>query len=133
MIIDDDGKWLDEPEPEPKKKSGSKTEESHNPKFTGVWWPRKVLKLFWAGKLGRGEAMLLVTIDALCGSRGCFASNEYLGKQIRVSANRIAHMIGTLRGLGLVNIVRFDGRKRYLETKWNRAEKDFRGGTNDDD
>jgi hypothetical protein len=71
--------------------------------------------------------MLVATIDSLVGRLGCFASNKYLGKLLRVSDTHIAHMIGTLRGFNLIRIVKFDGRKRYLDTKWHRVEQHFTG------
>ena len=85
------------------------------------------MEMFWQRKINAREAMLLATIDSLVGRVGCYASNNYLGKLTGVGPKHIAYMIGTLRGLNLVRVVNFDGRKRYLDTKWHRIEKHFRG------
>ena len=128
MIIDDDGKWLDEPEGPEKKKRGSKSEESHHPRFKGVFIPGELWERFQAGKINPREFLLVAIIDALANHRkGCFASNAWLAKQIRVSPSRVTHMLTTLKKLGYVKQIDFDGRKRILGTKWSRTEKPFRG------
>ena len=62
------------------------------------------------------EKCLLVEIDSLDNDpeKGCFASNEYLGKFIGVSAGRCANMVSDLKKRGYVEQVFFDGRNRGL-------------------
>jgi len=104
--------------------------EIHHPRFTGCWIPRDAMEMFWKRKLNAREVMLLATIDSLVGKIGCYASNKYLGKLLKCGPKHIAYMIGTLRGLNLVRVVKFDGKRRFLDTKWHRADQGFRG---DDD
>lgn len=111
----------------PKEPKTKRTTEIHHPKFTGCWIHRDVMEMFWRGDINPREVMLLATIDSLVGKLGCFASNEYLGNLFRCGPKHIAYMIATLREKGFVRTVRFDGKKRYLETKWHRVDKHFRG------
>ena len=56
-------------------------------------------------------------IDALGGHAGrCWARNEYLGKQVGVSASRVSVMISELTQWGLLEVESFDGRTRKLRS-----------------
>ena len=84
-----------------------------NRKFKGIWIPAE---LWEAEQLSITEKCLLVEIDSLDNDpdRGCFASNDYLGKFLQLSAGRTANMISDLRKRGFISQVFFDGRNRGL-------------------
>lgn len=80
----------------------------------GIWIPIEV----WQDKtLSWNEKILLMEIDSFT-SKGneCYISNEYiadlLGVSVRWAIKCMTHLIET----GYVRVVRFDGRKRYVET-----------------
>jgi len=81
--------------------------------FKGVWIPAA---LWLEPDTNITEKCLLVEIDSLDNDpeKGCFASNEYLGKFIGVSAGRCANMVSDLKKRGYVEQVFFDGRNRGL-------------------
>jgi hypothetical protein len=81
--------------------------------FKGVWIPAA---LWLDPDSNITEKCLLVEIDSLDNDpeKGCFASNEYLGKFIGVSAGRCANMVSDLKKRGYVEQVFFDGRNRGL-------------------
>jgi len=95
---------------------------THNKQFRGWFTPVDVINLFEDEKITLKEMYLLSLIDSLVSAKGegCFASNEYLGKKLHLGVDRIQRMISNLKGLGLVKQVKFDGRKRYLETVFSR-------------
>lgn len=95
--------------------------ENHKQQFRGVWTPAEVIALLEEGKINCQEMVLLNIIDSLVTpDRGCFATNQYLGERIGLSADRAKRLISNLKSLGLVRQVAFDGRRRYLETSWSR-------------
>ena len=90
----------------------------NNRDFKGVWIPKEI----WLNdNLSAIEKCLLVEIDSLDNDpeKGCFASNEYLGKFIGVSAGRAANMICDLRKRGFIVQAFFDGRNRGLKLHEN--------------
>jgi hypothetical protein len=91
-----------------------------SPRFTGIFIPVEVLQI---NDLTYFEMILLSWIDALyCPEHGgCYASNEYLGSQIKGSQpNTVAKAITNLRKLGLIEDVSFDGRTRVIRALVNR-------------
>jgi hypothetical protein len=105
-------------------------EEIHVEGFRGVWIPAEIMYLFWDGTLSAQEMMLLTTIDGLVSRNpagqfvGCYASNAYLGKRLGgICAERVSRIISRLVSLNLVTITGFNGRKRYIETRWSRINK----------
>lgn len=85
--------------------------EPNAKKFTGVFIPAKIFnntELTWS------EKILWCEIQALAGEDGCFASNDYLGEKMGISATKISEKISKLKKLGLVKQVGFDGRRRKL-------------------
>jgi len=69
--------------------------------FKGVWIPREIWlndDLCWSAKL------LLVEIDSLAKNGECFASNEYLGKFLKLSKKRVSELITELNRKGLVTV-----------------------------
>jgi hypothetical protein len=94
-----------------------------NPKFRGIWIPAEVWFMFLKKEIGATELHLLATIDSLVTpEKGCFASNKYLGKMLGVRPDYIARLISKLKQKQLIQQVKFDGRRRYLETVWSRIE-----------
>lgn len=87
-------------------------------KFQGVWIPAD---LWLADGLSITEKCLLVEINSLDNDeeRGCFASNEYLGKFLGLSAGRVANMISDLKKRSFIVQVYFDGRNRGLRLHEN--------------
>lgn len=82
-------------------------------KVKGIWIP---IEVWQDSRLCWNEKVLLMEIDSFTG-RGepCVFSNEYiaemLGASLRSSARYLAHLIE----LGYVKVVKFDGRKRWVE------------------
>ena len=87
-------------------------------KFEGWFIPADMVDLFQEGRITLKEMVLLAIIDSLVTAKGegCFASNAYLGKKMCLSRDSIQKMISNLKKQGLVHQVRFDGRRRFLET-----------------
>jgi len=79
--------------------------------FKGVWIPKEI---YLCEDLNWTEIILLTEIDSLDKGNGCFASNEYLAKFIRVKMTRLANIISSLRKRKYIEDLGFDGRKRYL-------------------
>jgi Helix-turn-helix domain len=78
--------------------------------FKGVWIPKEV----WLNEdLGWSEKLLLVEIDSLAKNGECFASNEYLGKFLRLSKKRVSELITDLnrRGYLTVDLIYKEGTK----------------------
>ena len=81
--------------------------------FKGIWIPAVV----WLDEsLTITEKCMLAEIESLDNDpeRGCFASNEYLGKFLGISTGSAANMISKLKGMGLIAQLFFDGRNRGL-------------------
>lgn len=100
--------------------------EHHNKNFRGWFIPASVVYLFEQGKLNAKEVLLLAMIDSLVEEKpngsviGCFASNRYLADKMSFSdATSISKLIARFKKMGLVEEHFFDGRKRYLFTKWS--------------
>lgn len=69
--------------------------------FKGVWIPKEIWlneELCWSGKL------LLVEIDSLAKNGECFASNEYLGKFLRLSKKRVSELVTELHRGGYISV-----------------------------
>ena len=92
-------------------------------KMRGIWIPVEIWQMFLEKDIGSTELHLLATIDSLVTpEKGCFASNKYLGDLLNVRPDYIARLISKLKAKGLLNQIKFDGRRRYLETVWSRVE-----------
>jgi hypothetical protein len=92
--------------------------EQHDREWHGIFIPAAV----WLNpNLSCSHKCLYAEIHSNGGWRGnCFASNKFLGEKVGVGENRASVMIGEMVELGFVEIVRFDGRKRYLKTVLDR-------------
>lgn len=81
--------------------------------FKGVWIPREV----WLDeRLTALDKMILTEINSLDGEDGCYASNQYLANFCQCSEAKVSKSISLLIELGYVEVVSFDGRKRFLKT-----------------
>lgn len=86
--------------------------------FQGVWIPKEI---YLDERLGALEKILLVEIASLDNGDGCFASNEYFAEFCQCSDKQVRNMIAKLKELGLVEQVKFDGRKRWLKTRMEKT------------
>lgn len=81
--------------------------------FKGVWIPKEI----WLDtRLNALDKIILVEINSLDGADGCFASNEYLAEFCQCSEAKVSKSISLLTELGYIEVVKFDGRKRFLKT-----------------
>lgn len=80
----------------------------------GIWIPIEI----WQDKsLSWNEKILLMEIDSFT-SKGheCYISNEYIAELLGVSMSWASKCLSHLMEVGYVKMVRFDGRKRYVES-----------------
>lgn len=80
----------------------------------GIWIPIEI----WQDKsLSWNEKILLMEIDSFT-SKGheCYISNEYIAELLGVSLSWASKCLSHLMEIGYVKMVRFDGRKRYVES-----------------
>jgi hypothetical protein len=64
-----------------------------NRDFKGVWIPKEI----WVDKdLTWMEKLLLVEINSLDNTEGCYASNQYFGEFFNLSASRISEIVNSL-------------------------------------
>lgn len=91
--------------------------ENYNRKFKGIWFPADI----WTNRdLTFLEKGLLVEIDSLTDEEKkqyCYASNQYFAGFFNCSQSSITNSISRLIKLGYIEVVKFDGRKRYLKSK----------------
>ena len=79
--------------------------------FKGIWIPKDI----WLHpELNCIEKCMAAEIDSLDCEDGCFASNEHFMKFMGLKESTIRAIISKLKKLGLVEIISFNGRKRYL-------------------
>jgi hypothetical protein len=96
-------------------------------KFRGTWNPPELFYLLEEGDITTTDFVLLSIIDSLVDARGegCWASNGYLAKRLRVRSDHIQASIRKLCEIGLLRRVgtkKFQGRlHRVLETRWSRV------------
>lgn len=97
----------------------------------GIWIPIEI----WQDKsLSWNEKILLMEIDSFT-SKGheCYISNEYIAELLGVSLSWASKCLSHLMEIGYVKMVRFDGRKRYVEStiqfKADLNNSSMQGGT----
>ena len=80
----------------------------------GIWIPIEI----WQNRsLSWNEKILLMEIDSFTAKdRDCYISNEYIAELLGVSVSWASKCLSHLLDLGLVRVVKFDGRKRYVES-----------------
>jgi DNA-binding MarR family transcriptional regulator len=80
----------------------------------GIWIPIEI----WQDKsLSWNEKILLMEIDSFT-SKGhdCYISNEYIADLLGVTERSASRLLSHLLESGLIRMVKFDGRKRYVES-----------------
>ena len=90
----------------------------------GIWIPIEI----WQDKsLSWNEKILLMEIDSFT-SKGheCYISNEYIADLLGVTDRCARKYLSHLQDSGLIRVVKFDGRKRYVESTIS-----FHAGWND--
>ena len=93
--------------------------------FKGVWIPKEI----WLDeRLTALDKVILTEIDSLDrGENGCFASNEHLAKFSQCGLTKVSTSISKLIELGYVEVISFDGRKRFLRSRVSEfAEQPFK-------
>jgi len=87
--------------------------------FKGIFIPKDIYlsKLIgWHGKL------IFLEIDSFTSKeKDCFFSNEYLAEFFQISVVSVSRYINRLIEIGWVEQTRFDGRKRYLRSCFDKA------------
>ena len=80
----------------------------------GIWIPIGI----WQNRsLSWNEKILLMEIDSFTAKdRECYISNEYIAELLGISVSWASKCLSHLLELGLVRVVKFDGRKRYVES-----------------
>lgn len=83
--------------------------------FKGIWIPVEI----WKDKsLTWNEKILLMEIDSFTSSgKDCYFSNEYIADFLNVSIRWARKYMSHLIEAGYVKLVRFDGRRRYVEAE----------------
>ncbi len=98
------------------------------PKFRGTFAHADLHRMLYDGIITTTEFVLVQVIDSLVesGGEGCWASNAYLAKCVKVKPFWCRRMITKLKKLGLIKHVGWHKhggtRLRLLETKWSRIE-----------
>lgn len=80
----------------------------------GIWIPIEI----WQNRsLSWNEKILLMEIDSFTAKdRECYISNEYIAELLGVSVSWASKCLSHLLELGFVRVIKFDGRKRYVES-----------------
>lgn len=82
--------------------------------FKGIWIPKEI----WLDdRLNALDKIILMEINSLDGQDGCFASNQYLAEFCQCSENKISNSIALLIKLGYLEVIKFDGRTRFLRSR----------------
>lgn len=96
----------------------------------GIWIPIEI----WKNKsLSWNEKILLMEIDSFTAKgHECYISNEYIADLLGVTDRCARKYLSHLQDSGLIRVVKFDGRKRYVESticfqaEWNN--RSMQGG-----
>lgn len=89
--------------------------------FKGIWIPKEI----WLDeRLNTIDKIILLEIDSLDSSdEGCYASNKYLAEFCKCTETTISTSISKLIKLEFLEVIKFDGRKRYLKSRLSKIEK----------
>jgi hypothetical protein len=80
--------------------------------FRGIWIPKEI---YLDERLDANEKILFSDIYSLSDEKkGCFASNEYFAKFLKVSDRQVQRYISNLKKYNLILQTNFDGRQRSL-------------------
>lgn len=80
----------------------------------GIWIPIEI----WQDKsLSWNEKILLMEIDSFTAKgHECYISNEYIAELLGVTERSASRLLSHLLESGYIRMVKFDGRKRYVES-----------------
>lgn len=81
--------------------------------FRGIWFPKDI---WFDDRLNALEKIILLEIDSLDNENGCYASNEHLANFCHCSTRKVSDSITTLKELGYIEIVSFNGRVRVIKS-----------------
>jgi len=85
--------------------------------FEGVWIPKEI---YLNDDLNALEKIIFTEINSLDrhtdGGDYCYASNEYLADFCKCSKRKVTDAISKLISIGVIRVVKTDGRKRWLES-----------------
>lgn len=89
--------------------------------FKGIWIPKEV----WLDeRLNTIDKIILLEIDSLdSGEEGCFASNKYLADFCQCTEWTVSSSINKLIKLDYLEVIKFDGRKRYLKSRLVKIQR----------
>lgn len=80
----------------------------------GIWIP---IEIWQDRSLSWNEKILLMEIDSFTAKgHECYISNEYIADLLGVTERSASRLLSHLLDSGLIRVVRFDGRKRYVES-----------------
>ena len=97
------------------KKEDPPIPEHHNRQFRGTFAAAPLHDFVEKGIIKPAHGWLVMVIDSLCqNGKGCYASNEYLGKKMHLSAPQIKKMLAKLEKVGLL-WSEFEGKIRWLK------------------
>jgi len=89
--------------------------------FKGIWIPKEV---WFDTRLGALDKIILVEIDSLdANEEGCYASNQYLAEFCQCTETKISTSVSKLIQLKYIEILKFDGRKRYLKSRLKEIKR----------
>ena len=95
--------------------------ENQTRDFKGVWIP---VGVYLDERLNALDKIILMEIDSLdTGENGCYASNEYIAEFCQCKPTKVSITINKLIKLGYLEVVKFDGRKRYLRSSLSKNER----------
>ena len=84
----------------------------------GIFIP---IDIWEADDLSENEKVLLMEVDSFTAKgKPCYFSNEWIARRLKVSERSARTYLNHLIQLGLVAVVRFDGRHRFIESRVER-------------
>ena len=85
----------------------------------GIWIP---IEIWEAQDLSWNEKILLMEIDSFTSEgKDCFISDEYISVLLNINMRNANKCLANLIHKGYVKKTRFDGRRRFVESKICRA------------
>ena len=96
------------------------TPQTMHREFRGVWIPKEV---WFDSRLSALDKVILAEIDSLDNEDSCYATNDYLAKFCQCSVTKVSTSISKLIEYGYVEVLRFDGRHRFLGSRLSKSER----------
>lgn len=91
----------------------------------GIWIP---IEIWEAKNISWNEKILLMEIDSFTSKgKDCYISNEYIQNLLGVSERAARSYLSNLIKYDYVKMVKFDGRKRYVESNCRAGWQNFAG------